>query len=180
MKEIEVNIDLRFDLDELRRDFLADFDAATTTKQEDKVLYACAGNALYRAQLLEMDLNIIARIARVFAGEFCRSEQYCRFEDSLEGKPLGFLLSSAWEAVQVDVAAQQVVEAGRTARNELCHGFFQTNAESMHTRDGRLEVLSALIDINLKLREASFITTATYKGLMHAYGLTEQAFDDQD
>lgn len=174
MKEIDVTIDLKFDTDEFRRNAHADFDAATTTEQEARVLFACAGNALYRAHLLEMDLRVIVHFACMFDGELSTPEECVTLERSFEGKPLGHVLRKTWEAVQVDESAQRVVEAGRAARNELCHGFFERNAEGLRTRVGRLEALTALIEINLKLREASFITTGTYKGLMTMYGLTEE------
>ena len=170
--QIEVNIE--GDWEEYGRQILADFDGVSGLNEEVKILHACAGHALYCAELLEFDLHIIVHFVHKLTGEATKPEHHDAIDQELSGKPLGAVLVKVKELLTLDEVSLQLLDDGRVARNQLCHGFYGRNANDMYSRAGRRRMVESLIGITRTIREGSMVSTGMSKALMQMAGVTEE------
>lgn len=169
-----VEILIEGDTAEYGRQVLAEFDGVSGLEHEVKILHACAGHALYCAELLEADMHIIVHFVHTLAGEATKPEHHEALNKELDGKTLGTMMLKVKELLTIDDQSLQMLEDGRVARNSLCHGFYGRNANDMYSRAGRRRIIEALCDITAKIREATIVSTGLSHALMKWVGVTDE------
>ena len=132
-------------------------DAAATSMASRETVYQCFGRAAELAQLLEMEVGTsLLALDALESKRFLAidPDAYLRLRTAIESQTLGQALRRMREKLQlIDDLELVLVEALRF-RLRLAHRFFPEHGLSMLTEDGRLKMVSELMEICDTLQRA--------------------------
>jgi hypothetical protein len=118
--------------------------------EQQKEVYARFGLAAYHAQVFEHGVANLLLIAElVKAKGIVRTQQAWEtlvdhVLDSSFQLTLGNMVRRLFEAITLDAAAKDMINAAKRNRDELCHRFFREHAEDFMTSAGRLRMLDRI------------------------------------
>ncbi len=127
------------------------------------------GKAVYICQCLESSLCLLLSLME---HESTKGEDgiFQAAWDFHAKKPLGKLLKSLREQIEVPEDLDEFLGQGIAKRNEIVHGFLTRNAVRLADPNGRLEIERELVELKLEVKRRDIIVNKLLDELLKKYG----------
>jgi hypothetical protein len=142
--------------------------AGERVEEEAKTLFADAGMALYRAQLLEKRVVECVYLEKTVG---LPGEERKRIREELHALSFGLVIKEFKKTFPKDGALAALLTERREDRDRLAHRFFYTNAEAMVTSEGRVRMSRELKALSQQFLDANKTVRKRMSEWGEAHGL---------
>lgn len=145
-----------------------------TEEGQLNAVFACFGSAAQHAQLFEESLAKFLLVYNKIADSTLSLQDLEVLEAKLQKKTMGSLLRelSNYVTIQEESVARNLDEALKL-RNFLMHNFFIARGQSLKSEEGRLSLLTELVEIERMLEQSCVITNAMRIAMCQTLGFQE-------
>ena len=138
-------------------------------------VFACYGSAAQHCQYYEAALEEFLIVYNKISKKSLSLRDLETIETKLRKKTIGALLQEFRNYVTVnDDKIEQSLHNALEKRNFLIHGFFRQREGKFRSKEGRIEMLAELIDIEKELKRATDVVNGMRVALLDALDLKSE------
>jgi|SRR5581483_1656295 len=142
--------------------------------EQCKLVFACAGAALYQAQILESAVQNLLVVGGIVSGEVASRAEFEELEAKLRHYTLGRLLQEFRKDADLNRKAEEIINTALDRRNLIAHHFFKERAVEFMGREGRKSMILELASYENLFIEAETLITSVSRAMAAHLGITEE------